>query len=175
MWLRQTPGLLRPGGSACWRADGPVNCFHDVDAAQRFLADHAASSIVALDPDAMGPAVNIHTATPGGALSPGDCCPWPPLHRTSERLRREIGEIDRRAPGYSRRMDARRLNWQQRRLPLLTTLIRIRRAAIHARRRWDLTGSRPESLTVLNTSRDPTGLTMDQVSDVPPPGTPPGP
>ena len=174
MWLRQTPGLLRPGGSACWRTDGPVNCFHDVDAAQRFLADHAASSIVALDPDAMGPAVNIHTATPGGTLSPGDCCPWPLLHRTSERLRREIGEIDRSTPGYSRRMDARRLT-RQRRRPLLTTLIRIRRATIHARRRWDLTGSRPESLTVLNTSRDPTGRTMDQVSDVPPPGTPPGP
>ena len=134
-----------------------------MDAAQRFLADHAASIIVAFDHDAMDPAVNIYTATPGGALSPGDYCPWPLLHRTSERLRREIGEIGRRAPGYSRRMDVRRLTKWQRRLPLLTTLIRIRRATIHALCRWDLTGSRPESLTVLNTRRDLTGLTMDQV------------
>ena len=146
-----------------------------MDAAQRFLSDHAASIIVALDHDAMSPVVNIHTDTPGGALSPGDCCPWPPLHRTSERLRREIGEIGGRTPGYSRRMDARRLTRQQRPPPLLTTLIRIRGATIHARRRWDLTGSRPESLAVLNTRRDLTGLTMDQVRDVPPPGTPHGP
>ena len=133
------------------------------------------SIIVAFDHDAMDPAVNIYTATPGGALSPGDYYPWPLLHRTSERLRQEIGEIDRSTPGYSWRMDARRLTKWQRLLPLLTTLIRIRRATIHARRRWDLTGSRPESLTVLNTRRDLTGLTMNQVRDVPPPGTPPGP
>ena len=146
-----------------------------MDAAQRFLADHAASIIVALDHDAMGPAVNIHTAPPGGTLSPGDCCPWPLLHRTSERLRHEIGEMGRHTPGYSRRMDVRRLTRQQQQRRRLTTLIRIRGAAIHARRRWDLTGSRPESLTVLNTRRDLTGRTMDQVRDVPPPGTPPGP
>ena len=97
------------------------------------------------------------------------------LHQTSERLRQEIDESRRRAPGYSWRMDARRLTKWQRRLPLLTTLIRIRRATIHALCRWDLTGSRPESLTVLNTRRDLTGLTMDQVSDVPPSGTPHGP
>jgi hypothetical protein len=141
---------------------------YDVDAAQHFLADHAASIIVAFDHDAMDPAVNIYTATSEGALSPGDYYLWPLLHRTSERLRQEIDESRRRAPGYSWRMDVRRL-------PLLTTLIRIRRATIHALCRWDLTGSRPESLTVLNTRRDLTGLTMDQVSDVPPSGTPHGP
>ena len=153
---------------------GTANIY-DVDAAQHFLADHAASIIVAFDHDTMDPAVNIYTATPGGTLSPGDYYLWPLLHRTSERLRQEIDEIGRRTPAYRWRMDARRLTKWQRRLPLLTTLIRIRRATIHALCRWDLTDSRPESLTVLNTRRDLTGLTMDQVSDVPPSGTPHGP
>ena len=152
-----------------------IDNIYDVDAAQHFLADHAASIIVAFDHDAMAPAVTIYTATPEGALSPGDYYLWPLLHRTSERLRQEIGEIGRSTPGYSWRMDARRLTRWQRRLPLLTTLIRIRKATIHALCRWDLTGSRPESLTVLNTRRDLTGLTMDQVSDVPRSGTPHGP
>ena len=138
----------------------------DVDTAQHFLADHADSIIVTFDHNAMDPKVTIYTATPEGVLSPGDYYLWSLLHQTSERLRREIDERagpENRHIGY---MDLRRLRKWQRRIPMLTTLIRIRKSAIQALCAWDLTNSRPVSLTVIDTSQDLTGLTVDEAGNL---------
>ena len=63
-------------------------------------------------------------------------------------------------------MDLRRLRKWQRRIPMLTTLIRIRKSAIQALCALDLTNSRPVSLTVIDTSQDLTGLTVDEAGNL---------
>ena len=138
----------------------------DVDTAQHFLADHAGAVVVAFDHNAMDPRVVIYTTTPEGVLFPGDYYLWPLLHRTSERLRQEIAEWSRTEGGSLWGMDRRRLGKWQRRIPQLTTLIRIRKAAIQAICGWDLTGGRPSSLKVIDTSQDLTGLTIDEAANV---------
>ena len=135
---------------------------YDVDTAQHFLAGHANVLIVAFDHDAMAPDVTIYTTTPEGVLSPGDYYLWPLLHDTSERLQLEIEELAQAQGRHSWHYDFRRLRKWQRRIPLLTTLIRIRKATIQALCTWDLTHTRPDSLTVINTRRDLTGLTVDE-------------
>ena len=45
---------------------------YDLDAAQHFLADHAAEVIVAFDHHAVNPEVFIYVVTSGGTLSAGD-------------------------------------------------------------------------------------------------------
>ena len=136
---------------------------YDVDTAQHFLADHAAGIVVAFDPDATDPLVKIYTTTPKGVLSPSDYYLWPLLHRTSERLSREIEDHQRSPsrPFYS--MDLRRLRKWQRRMPQLTTLIRIRKACVQALCSWDLANGRPDGLTVVDTNRDLTGVRIDDV------------
>ena len=119
-----------------------------------------------LDHDAMAPDVTIYTTTPEGVLSPGDYYLWPLLHDTSERLRREIEELAQAQGRHSWHYNFRRLRKWQRRIPLLTTLIRIRKAAIQALCTWDLTHTRPRFLTVINTSRDLTGLTVDEAVNI---------
>ena len=140
-----------------------ANHTYDVDAAKHFLADHAGSVIVAFDHDARNPEVFIYTTTPEGVLSPGDYYLWPLLHQTAQRIEREIREweaTDQLSTFlYS---DRRRLNKWSRRLPLLTTLIRIRKATVQALCDWDLTDSRPDTLKVVNTNRDLTGMTPEQ-------------
>ncbi len=139
---------------------------YDVDAAQHLLADHADRVIVAFDHDATDPRVFIYTQTPDGVLSPGDYYLWPLLHESSERIKREIGELassEGRSVGY---YDHRRLHKWCRRLPLLTTLIRIRKATVQALCEWELTNSRPDALTVINTDRDLTGLTAKQTAEL---------
>ena len=136
---------------------------YDVDTAQHFLADHAADIVVAFDHDATDPSVKIYTLTPEGVLSPGDYYLWPLLHRTSERLSREIDAYQRSHSNYFYSMDLRRLRKWQRRMPQLTTLIRIRKACVQALCSWDLGNGRPDGLTVVNTARDLTGVRMDNV------------
>ena len=136
---------------------------YDVDTAQHFLADHAADIVVAFDHDATDPLVKIYTTTPEGVLSPGDYYLWPLLHRTSERLSREIDEHQRSHGNYYYRMDVKRLRKWQRRMPQLTTLIRIRKACVQALCSWDLGSGRPDGLTVVNTARDLTGVSMDDL------------
>ena len=114
--------------STSWATSGrggrpPLMAGHtyDVDAAQHLLADHADRVIVAFDHDATDPRVFIYTQTPDGVLSPGDYYLWPRLHETSERIKREIGELassEGRSVGY---YDHRRRHKWCRRLPLLTT------------------------------------------------------
>ena len=62
--------------------------------------------------------------------------------------------------------ERRRLNKWSRRLPLLATLIRIRKAPVQALCEWDLTNNRPDTLKVINTNRDRTGLTVEQATEV---------
>ena len=143
-----------------------ANHTYDVDAAKHFLADHAGSVIVAFDHDARNPEVFIYTTTPDGVLSPGDYYLWPLLHQTAQRIEREIRErnaADQRASYFY--SDRRRMDKWSRRLPLLTTLIRIRKATVHALCDWDLTDSRPDDLKVINTTRDLTGMTPEQAME----------
>ena len=138
---------------------------YDVDAAQHLLADHADRVIVAFDYDATDPRVFIYTQTPDGVLSPGDYYLWPLLNETSERIKREI-ELAISEGGSVGYYDHRRLRKWCRRLPLLTTLIRIRKATVQALCEWELTNSRPDALTVINTDRDLTGLTAKRTAEL---------
>ena len=144
-----------------WRPSLSPDHTHDVDIAQHFLADHAADVIVAFDHNGMDPPVVIYTMTPGGALSPGDYYLWPLLHRTYERIDRELRTSNELTFRYDRRSVRR---WA-RRLPQLSTLIRIRKATVQALCRWDLNRSRPEGLTVIDTGRSLTGLTIEEALD----------
>ena len=140
---------------------------YDVDTAKHFLADHAGSVIVAFDHDATNPEVFIYTATPAGVLSAGDYYLWPLLHQTSQRIEGEIREqMDSNGRYTFYHSERRRLNKWSRRLPLLTTLIRIRKATVQALCEWDLTDSRPDALKVIDTNRDLTGLTVEQATEV---------
>ena len=140
---------------------------YDVDAAKHFLADHAGDVIVAFDHDARNPEVVIYTNTPDGALSGGDYYLWPLLHQTAQRVEREIREQDASDDRYNWRYpDRRRIAKWSRRLPLLTTLIRIRKATVQALCDWDLTNSRPAALRVMSTGRNLTGLTAEQAAEM---------
>ena len=139
---------------------------YDVDAAQHLLADHAESLIVAFDQDATDPGVFIYTETPDGVVSPGDYYLWPLLHETSERIKREIRELAESEEQSAAYYDRHRLHKWCRRLQLLTTLIRIRKATVQALCEWELTNSRPDALTVTNTNRDLTGLTATQAVEL---------
>ena len=146
---------------------------YDVDTAHHFLADHAANVVVVFDHNATVPDVSIYTTTPDGLLSPGDYYLWPLLHQTSERLQREINEKANAEGNFGWYYDRRRLGKWRRRIPLLTTLIRIRKATIQALCAWDLTDRRPADLIVLDTKEDLTGFTVEQVLSMAGTVTPP--
>ena len=96
---------------------------------------------VAFDHDATDPKVLIYTATPEGILSPGRLLPLAAFALdVSQRIRRELRDLDASPPDRtSVYYDRRRVNKWARRLPLLTTLIRIRKATVQALCEWDLT------------------------------------
>ena len=140
---------------------------YDLDAAQHFLADHAAEVIVAFDHHAANPEVLIYVATPDGTLSSGDYYLWPLLHQTATRIDAEVSEMRLKGEGrwrwdyYSKSVR----KWVKR-MPQLHNLIRIRNSAIHALCSWDLQGRRPEDLVVLNTDRNLTGLTRQDALEM---------
>ena len=140
---------------------------HDLDTAQHFLADHAAELVVVFDHHAADPDVFIYVETPGGALSAGDYYLWPLLHQTVKRIGAEMDEM-RRQGGRAWRWDYRRrsLTKWARRLPMLQTLIRIRKSTVHALCEWDLQGMRPRDLVVLNTDRNLSGMTRQEALEL---------
>lgn len=136
---------------------------YDLDAAQHFLADHAADLIVAFDHHAANPDVSIYAATPDGTLSAGDYYLWPLLHHTSNRINAAIAEMRLNREGSWRWDHYRRgLRKWAKRMPQLHNLIRIRKATIQALCTWDLQDSRPGELVVLNTGRNLTGLSREE-------------
>ena len=140
---------------------------HDVDTAQRFLADHAAELIVAFDHHAVDPDVFIYVVTPDGALSAGDYYLWPLLHQTAKRIGAELAEMRRKSEGSWRWDHYRRsLGKWVKRMPQLHTLIRIRKSTVHALCAWDLQDMRPKDLVVLNTDRNLTGLTRQEALEL---------
>ncbi|MYA61110.1 MAG: hypothetical protein F4X94_00815 [Dehalococcoidia bacterium] len=141
---------------------------HDVDTAQHFLSDHAAELIVSFDHHARDPEVYIYIETPDGRLSAGDYYLWPLLHRTAKRIVAKVEERRRQQDRGSWRWDYHRRSirkWANR-MPLLHTLIRIRKSTVHALCAWDLQGKRPKALVVLNTDRNLTGLTREEALDM---------
>lgn len=140
---------------------------YDLDAAQHFLADHVDQLIVAFDHHAPNPEVLIYVETSDGTLSAGDYYLWPLLHQTSTRINAELAEMRRNNEGRWR-WNCRRggLKKWAKRMPLLHNLIRIRKSTIHALCSWDLQDSRPKALVVLNTDRNLTGLTRQEVLEM---------
>ena len=140
---------------------------YDLDAAQHFLADHAAEVIVAFDHHAVSPEVFIYAATSGGTLSAGGYYLWPLLHQTAARIDAEVSEMKRNNEGRWR-WDYYRgsLTKWVRRMPQLHNLIRIRKSTIQALCTWDLQGRRPKDLVVLNTARNLTGLTRQEALEM---------
>ena len=136
---------------------------YDLDAAQHFLADHAAELLVAFDHHAVNPEVFIYVAASDGTLSAGDFYLWPLLHQTATRIDAEVSEMRRNKEGRWR-WDYYRgsLTKWVKRMPQLHNLIRIRKATIQALCTWDLQGLRPKDLVVLNTDRNLTGLTRQE-------------
>ena len=140
---------------------------YDLDAAQHFLADHAAEVIVAFDHHAVNPDVFIYVATPDGALSAGDYYLWPLLHQTASRIKAELAEMKRTDKGRWRWDYYRRsLEKWANRMPQLHNLIRIRKATIQALCTWDIQRRRPKELIVLNTDRNLTGLRRREAFDM---------
>ena len=140
---------------------------HDLDTAQHFLADHASELIVAFDHHAVDPGVFIYAVTPDGVLSAGDYYLWPLLHQTAKRIGAELDDIRRKADSHwswkHYRVSMRK--WVKR-MPQLYTLIRIRKSTVHAICAWDLQGSRPNDLVVLNTDLNLTGLTRQAALNI---------
>ena len=130
---------------------------HDLDAAQHFLADHATELIVAFDHHAIDPEVFIYVVTSDGTLSGGDYYLWPLLHQTAERLQAEVDEKREQERSHWYYTNRRIVKWI-RRMPMLQTLIRIRKSTVHALCAWDLQSKRPEGLVVLDTAQDLAGL-----------------
>lgn len=140
---------------------------YDLDAAQHFLADHAADLIVTFNHDAPDPDVSIYVETPDGLLSAGDYYLWPLLHRTATRIEAEVDQM-RLNSGEGWRWHYRRGGMRKwlRRLPRLHNLIRIRKATIEDLCSWDLKDRRPRELVVLNTDCDLTGMTREDAIGV---------
>jgi hypothetical protein len=140
---------------------------YDLDAAQHFLADHAAEVIVAFDHHAVNPEVFIYVATPDGVLSAGDYYLWPLLHQTATRIKAELAELKRKDEGRWRWNYYRRsLEKWANRMPQLHNLIRIRKATIQALCTWDIQRRRPKELVVLNTDRNLTGLRRQEALEM---------
>ena len=140
---------------------------YDLDAAQRFLADHADDLIVTFNHHAHDPEVAIYVETPGGLLSAGDYYLWPLLHRTATRIEAEVDQM-RLDSEEGWIWDYRRGGMRKwlKRLPRLHNLIRIRKATIEALCSWDLEDRRPQDLVVLDTDRDLTGMTRQDAIGV---------
>ena len=134
---------------------------HDLDTAQHFLADHATELIVAFDHHATNPEVFIYVVTSDGTLSGGDYYLWPLLHQTAERLQAEVNEKREQERSHWHYRNRRIVKWI-RRMPMLQTLIRIRKSTVHALCAWDLQRKRPEGLVVLDTAQDLAGLTRQE-------------
>ena len=140
---------------------------YDLDAAQRFLADHAADVIVTFNHHAHDPDMSIYVETPDGLLSAGDYYLWPLLHRTATRIEAEVDQM-RLNSGEGWRWHYRQGGMRKwlKRLPRLHNLIRIRKATIEALCSWDLEDSRPRDLMALDTDRDLTGMTREDAIGV---------
>ena len=144
----------------------PENIYN-LDAAQHFLADHAAELLVTFDHHAVNPDVFIYVATPDGTLSAGDYYLWPLLHQTAMRIDSEVSGIlsnkeERWRWDYYRGNIA---NWAKDVLQFHNP-IRIRKSTIQALCTWDLQGKRPKDLVVLNTDRNLTGLTRQEALEM---------
>ena len=141
---------------------------YDLDAAQHFLADHAADLIVVFDHHAANPEVSIYVETPDGTLSAGDYYLWPLLHHTSVRIEARVDEMrrDNEFQGSWRYYYRGRIRKCAKGMPQLHNLIRIRGATIQALCTWDLDGKRPPELVVLNSTRDLTGMTRQEVLEL---------
>ena len=135
---------------------------YDLDAAQHFIADHAADLLVVFDHNAANPEVSLYVESPDGLLSAGDYYLWPLLHRTATRIDAGLTEMRRNNVGIWRWDYYRNgLRKWAKRMPRLHNLIRIRKSTIEALCTWDLDDRRPSELLVLNTDRDLTGMTRE--------------